>query len=97
MKRKLLLSALFAAPLALGTVASLQNTAKANCGCWPYSTGWNPVNRVVTMVTNAIAGDKCAVNPAISKTHQRNYCESCGWEYVNTGYWSTTSNYCVVK
>ena len=96
MKRKLLLSALFAAPLALGTVASLQNSAKAHCGCWPYTTGWNPLSRGVSLVVDADVGDQCAVNPAISKTHQKDYCESCGWEYVNTGFWSTTANYCAV-
>tara|TARA_B100001094_G_C18168682_1_gene793760 strand:+ start:1515 stop:1805 length:291 start_codon:yes stop_codon:yes gene_type:complete len=96
MRRKFLLSALFAAPLALGSIASLPNTAKAGCGCWPYSSGWSPTSIIVSMVVNAAEGSKCAVNPGISKTHQRDYCESCGWDYVNTGFWSSTRNYCKV-
>jgi len=96
MKRKLLLSALFAAPLALGSIASLQNTAKASCGCWPYSSGWSPTTIAITMMANAVGGSKCAVNPAFGKKHQKHYCESCGWDYVNTGTWSTQRNYCKV-
>ncbi len=96
MKRKLRLAALFAAPIALGSVASIHNAAKAGCGCWPYSSGWSPTSVVVSLIESAAEGTKCAVNPAQSKSSQRHYCESCGWEYVNTGFWSTERNYCKV-
>ena len=96
MKRKLLLAALFAAPITLGSIASIPNVAKAGCGCWPYSTGWSPVTLGISMIINAAEGDKCAVNPAASKASQRHYCESCGWDYYNTGFFSTQRNYCKV-
>ena len=35
--------------------------------------------------------------PGGSNSIQKDYCEGCGWTYVNTGKWSAYENYCIAN
>ena len=92
-------------PIAIGLISQIpsakgdnhQGVLTAPKGmCWPYSSGWKPKDRVATLAINLIIGDKCAVNPAWSKSHQRDYCHRNRWGYHNTGFFSTKANWCSV-
>ena len=62
------------------TVSSDVQAHKYDCKCTGY-------------LVDGISGSKCAT-PSGSNADQNEFCENCGWTYINTGEFSPYSNYC---
>tara|TARA_B100000579_G_C22012007_1_gene479911 strand:- start:134 stop:421 length:288 start_codon:yes stop_codon:yes gene_type:complete len=73
-----------AAALTIGglMIPALESPAMARCACEGRSKHADGIH---------------CDTPGGSNSIQKDYCEGCGWTYVNTGKWSAYENYCLTN
>ena len=92
------LAFLAAASLGLALAASTQPSAAKrpkNAFDWQFCRCFNQLG-METMTEKEIKGQQC-VTPAGKDSLQKEFCDQCGWKYVNTGSFSPKMNYCLVE